>query len=96
MTYPADVVIVSGAYMVRQRSRRRLARSPQMHATFWPPSLISLAGFLSKPACRSEIMHTSKACAFFERAIISLVMTFGGRLLDGRGGVRLFLLGFAA
>ena len=95
MAYPADVVIVSGAYVVRQRSRRRLARSPQMHATFWPPSL-SLAAFLSKPACRSEIMHTSKACAFFERAIISLVMTFGGRLLDGRGGVRLFLLGFAA
>ena len=34
MTYPADVVIRSGAYMVRQRSRRRLARSPQMHTTF--------------------------------------------------------------
>ena len=95
MTYPADVVIRSGAYVVRQRSRERLARSPQMHATFWPPSLISLAGFLSKPACRSEIMHTSKTSAFFQRAIISLVMTFGGRLLDGRG-VRLFLLGFAA
>ena len=34
MTYPADVVIRSGAYMVRQRSRRRLARSPLMHTTF--------------------------------------------------------------
>ena len=52
MTYPADVVIASGAYMVRQRSRRRLGRSPQMHTIFWPPS-ISLAAFLSKPACRS-------------------------------------------
>ena len=34
VVYPADVVIASGAYMVRQRSRRRLARSPQMHTTF--------------------------------------------------------------
>ena len=34
MTYPADVVIASGAYMVRQRSRRRLARPPWMHTTF--------------------------------------------------------------
>ena len=67
------------------------------NTTFWPPSFISLPGFLSKPACRSENMHTSRACAFFQRAIISLVMTFliGGRLLDGRG-VRLFLFGFAA
>ena len=37
-------------------------------------------------------MHTAKARAFFQRATISLAMTFliGGRLLDGRG-VRLFL-----
>ena len=34
MTYPADVVIASGAYVVRQRSRRRLARPPWMHTTF--------------------------------------------------------------
>ena len=34
MTYPADVVIRSGAYMVRQRSRRRLAHPPWMHTTF--------------------------------------------------------------
>ena len=34
VVYPADVAIESGAYMVRQRSRRRLARSPQMHTTF--------------------------------------------------------------
>ena len=81
MTYPADDVIRSGAYKVRQRSRRRLARPPRMHTTLC--------------ACRSEIMYTSKTSAFFQRAIISLVMTFGGRLLDGRG-VRLFLLGFAA
>ena len=94
MTYPADVVIASGAYMVRQRSRRRLARPPQMHATFWPPYLISLAGFLKNHACRSEFMYTAKTSVFFQRANISLVMTFGGRLLDGRG-VRLFLLGFA-
>ena len=31
MAYPADVVIASGAYMVRHRSRRRLARPPRMH-----------------------------------------------------------------
>ena len=34
MAYPADVVIASGAYMVRHRSRRRLARPPRMHTTF--------------------------------------------------------------
>ena len=34
MTYPADVAIASGAYMVRQRSRRRLVRPPWMHTTF--------------------------------------------------------------
>ena len=28
MTYPADVVLASGVYMVRHRSRRRLARPP--------------------------------------------------------------------
>ena len=34
MTYPADVATASGAYMVRQRSRRRLVRPPWMHTTF--------------------------------------------------------------